>query len=302
MKRGILVALSCICVSLSHAQIFSGEYTTEWQWDMKKKTNWMNLLRLHLDIPLWEGRGMLQASTIHIAKTDESVANDWQIFSNIEEENDFAAIAVLGYMHNWKAGHLFVGVRNANEDFFTSSVTSLFTNSSCGMFPTISASYPIANYPRSGLTVYFDVNLSGWVFRNSLYNGVAYDGWNAKDNPFIVRPARDGIFNISQLEYSHKGGRYFAGVAVLLVRTAPWHRQTHRAGRRVAHGGCMGRRCGLPATGTSAAWRSIPKTHAGRTVAAATPKRAAPTMTATMSAACQDSMPASTRGRSARWR
>lgn len=214
MKRGILVALSCICVSLSHAQIFSGEYTTEWQLDMKKNTNWMNLLRLHLDIPLWEGRGMLQASTIHIAKTDESVANDWQIFSNIEEENDFAAIAVLGYMHNWKAGHLFVGVRNAGEDFFTSSVTSLFINSSCGMFPTISASYPIANYPRSGLTVYFDVNLSGWVFRNSLYNGVAYDGWNAKDNPFIVRPARDGIFDISQLEYSHKGGRYFAGVAV----------------------------------------------------------------------------------------
>ena len=37
MKRGILVALSCICVSLSHAQIFSGEYTTEWQWDMNRR-------------------------------------------------------------------------------------------------------------------------------------------------------------------------------------------------------------------------------------------------------------------------
>ena len=307
MKRGILVALSCICVSLSHAQIFSGEYTTEWQWDMKRNTNWMNLLRLHLDIPLWEGRGMLQASTIHIAKTDESVVNDWQIFSNIEEENDFAAIAVLGYMHNWKAGHLFVGVRNANEDFFTSRVTSLFTNSSCGMFPTISASYPIANYPRSGLTVYFDVNLSGWVFRNSITAWHTTAGTPRTTRSSCVR--RETAYST----YRSWNTRIRAGVTspawlstraiILLVRTAPWHRQTHRAGRRVAHGGCMGnRRCGLPATGTSAAWRSIPKTHAGRTAAAATPKRAAPTMTATMSAACQDSMPASTRGRSARWK
>ena len=58
-----------------------------------------------------------------------------------------AALAVLGYMHEWKEAHLFVGVRNVNEDFFTSDVTSLFTNGSCGIFPTIAASYPIANFP-----------------------------------------------------------------------------------------------------------------------------------------------------------
>lgn len=41
--------------------------------------------------------------------------------------------------------------------------TSLFTGSSCGIFPTISASYPIANYPLAGLTVYFDVSFGGWT-------------------------------------------------------------------------------------------------------------------------------------------
>lgn len=125
-----------------------------------------------------------------------------------------AALAVLGYMHEWKEAHLFVGVRNVNEDFFTSDVTSLFTNGSCGIFPTIAASYPIANFPLSGLTVYFDVGKDGWVLRNSLYNGVGYNGWKHHDNPFRLRPKTDGIFNISQLEYTHPKGRYYAGVAI----------------------------------------------------------------------------------------
>lgn len=30
----------------------------------------------------------------------------------------FAAIAILGFMHEWKSGHVFLGVRNVNEDFF----------------------------------------------------------------------------------------------------------------------------------------------------------------------------------------
>ena len=123
-------------------------------------------------------------------------------------------LAVLGYMHEWNSGHLFVGVRNVNEDFFTSDVTALFLNSSEGIFPTVASSYPIANYPYSGLTLYFDVTKGGWTFRNSLYNGMGYNGWKAHDNPFLVRPKKDGIFNMSQLEYNHKGGKYFAGAAV----------------------------------------------------------------------------------------
>ena len=169
---------------------------------MNKKTNWVNQLRLDLSVPVFNGKGSFEAATLHLAKTGESVIGDWQGFSNIEADDMFAAIAVLGYMHEWKAGHLFVGVRNVNEDFFTSDVTALFTNSSCGIFPTVAASYPIANYPLSGLTVYFDVTKGGWTFRNSIYNGSGYNGWTAHDNPFLVRPKKDGIFNISQLEYS----------------------------------------------------------------------------------------------------
>ena len=93
----------------------------------------------------------------HVAKTNDGIIDDWQGFSNIDADNNFAMLAVLGYMHEWNSGHLFVGVRNVNEDFFTSDVTALFQNSSEGIFPTVASSYPIANYPYSGLTLYFDV-------------------------------------------------------------------------------------------------------------------------------------------------
>lgn len=209
----MLFFISCAIPCMAYTQTFSGEYTTEWQWNMKKNTNWANLLRLDLTLPLWK-EGSLEAATIHVAKTNESIIDDWQTFSNIEEDHNFAAIALLGYMHTWENAHLFLGVRNVNEDFFTSDCTSLFTGSSCGIFPTISASYPIANYPLAGLTAYFDVNFGKWIFKNSLYNGAGYNGWNRHDNPFFVRPKKDGFFNMSQLEYEYKNGNYFAGVAV----------------------------------------------------------------------------------------
>ena len=196
------------------AQELSGQYTTEWQWDMNKNTNWVNQLRLDLSVPLGSDRNTIEAATLHLAKTGESVIGDWQGFSNIDADNMLASIAVLGFMHQWNSGHLFIGVRNVNEDFFTSPITALFTNSSCGIFPTVAASYPIANYPFSGLTLYFDITKKGWTFRNSLYNGTGYNGWTAHDNPFLIKPKTDGIFNMSQIEYTHRSGEYYAGIAV----------------------------------------------------------------------------------------
>lgn len=214
MKRFLLTALCTPIALFSSAQIFSGTYTTEWHWDMQKKTNWVNQLRLNLNIPLCDHKASIEASTLHMAKTNATITGDWQTFSNIEVDNCVAAIAVLGYHQTWRQANLFAGVRNVNEDFFTSPLTSIFLNSSCGLFPTIAASYPIANYPVSGLTLYFDVSKRGFTFRNSLYNGVGYMGWNRHDNPFLVRPKRDGVFNISQLEYTCSTGQYYVGAAI----------------------------------------------------------------------------------------
>ena len=60
------------------AQELSGQYTTEWQWDMNKNTNWVNQLRLDLSVPLGSDRNTIKAATLHLVKTGESVIGDWQ--------------------------------------------------------------------------------------------------------------------------------------------------------------------------------------------------------------------------------
>lgn len=120
MKRIYLIISGCIATSMLQAQELSGQYTTEWQWDMNKNTNWVNQLRLDLSVPLGNDRNTIKAATLHLAQTGESVIGDWQGFSNIDADNMLASIAVLGFMHQWNSGHLFIGVRNVNEDFFTS--------------------------------------------------------------------------------------------------------------------------------------------------------------------------------------
>ena len=107
LKRVLFVVLGCVCSVLAHGQCFSGELATELHWNMKKKVNWTNQLRLNLSIPLWNGAGSIEASTLHMLRTNETIIDDWQGFSNIEEENTPAAIAVLGYMHQWERAHLF---------------------------------------------------------------------------------------------------------------------------------------------------------------------------------------------------
>ena len=162
-----LILAVAYCVG-AQPQSFGGCFTTEGQYAVRGSANWVNLLRLDFSMPLAHGAGSVEAATIHAFKTHDPIVGDWQTFSNIETSNLAAAIAVLGYRHAWRNASLFVGVRNVNEDFFTSPLTSLFTNSSCGLFPTIAASYPIANYPFSGLTLYMDVGRAGWLFRNSV--------------------------------------------------------------------------------------------------------------------------------------
>lgn len=173
MNKTIMTLILAVayCVG-AQPQSFGGCFTTEGQYAVRGSANWVNLLRLDFSMPLAHGAGSIEAATIHAFKTHDPIVGDWQTFSNIETSNLAAAIAVLGYRHAWRNASLFVGVRNVNEDFFTSPLTSLFTNSSCGLFPTIAASYPIANYPFSGLTLYMDVGRAGWLFRNSVYNGV----------------------------------------------------------------------------------------------------------------------------------
>lgn len=69
MKRVLFIfLLGCINASLARAQNISGEYITEWQWNMNKKTNWVNQLRLDLSIPFGNGKDSFEAATLHVER------------------------------------------------------------------------------------------------------------------------------------------------------------------------------------------------------------------------------------------
>ena len=308
MKRIILIILGCINICLAHAQSFNGQYISEWQWDMNRNTNLVNQLRLELSVPIGKGKDSFEAATLHVAKTNDGIIDDWQGFSNIDEDNHFALLAVLGYMHEWNSGHLFVGVRNVNEDFFTSRVTSLFLNSSEGLFPTIASSYPIANYPHSGLTLYFDVTKGKWTFRNSLNNGAGYSGWKATTiHSWFVRRRMESstcrswnttikVENILRVLPS-------IPVNIRSTRMAKWFLPMNpRAKPPVAGGFTESRAFGRLATRTFRAWYSIPRTPVIRMPATDTQNWAVPIRTRRTSAACRASTPASIRVRSIRWK
>lgn len=208
----IVVAINCHHDLM--AQDIEITYTSEIQANTHRKTNWVNLLRCNYALK-WGKHASLDASTISIAKTNEKrLANDLQTFSNIEEENTPLAISVLGIKRETEKSTLFLGIRNLNEDYFISPGTSLFTNSSCGIFPTLSTNYPIANYPMASLGIHYKLKISHWNWNISCYNGTGYKNLAGKENAFRFCPSTDGILGISSLDYQVMDNGYYTGIAV----------------------------------------------------------------------------------------
>lgn len=208
MKKLLIMALIIIACTILHAQdktvISEVKYTTELQYNLKDSYNWVNLLELNVQLSsealgLWHN-GFVDTHLISTYRTSkERIANDWQVFSNIEEENRPLRILTLGYTQTVRKANLFFGIRNVNLDYFTTPYTSLFTNSSCGIYPTISANYPLANYPLSAMCLHAEYEVDkSWTVKNSLYNGTAYESLK---QVFTIAPQRDGAFNITQLSY-----------------------------------------------------------------------------------------------------
>lgn len=198
---------------------WGGELTTEMQYANSGKFNFANVLRLQTCIPI-NGDISLDISTLSTYMTsEESIGEDLQTFSNLDADNTLLTLSVCGI--NWEIDRkntLFLGVRNMNEDYFASDLTSLFTNSSCGIFPTLSANYPIANYPLASVGVHYRYEQpltsedSRIIVQGSLYNGIGYNRFAGRENVFRFCPKNDGLFGLAQIEYQHNGSSYFLGV------------------------------------------------------------------------------------------
>lgn len=216
-RRIITYSIFCLITTSNQplaAQVFDMTLTTELQTDFQGGYNWVNLFRTDFQWAIAR-QIHLNAGTISTVKTlEKRLANDLQTFSNIEEENIPLAIAVLGL--DWQVGNstLFMGIRNLNEDYFTSACTSLFTNSSCGIFPTLSANYPIANYPVASVGIDYKLLLENWLFETSLYNGTGYRDFTGKENVFRFCPKTDGILSVTSINYRKYGNEYYLGIAL----------------------------------------------------------------------------------------
>lgn len=215
MKRSvILMAFIFFLIDYNRlsARDFMLEYTTEWQTDFMKKSNWVNLLRMGYSYDM-TSHFVFDISTISIVGIqDGNLIRSIQPCSNIEESNLFMALSVFGI--KWRINQnssLFGGVRNMNEDYFISSLTSLFTNSSCGIFPTISMIGTIANYPFSALGIHYVYKRNRWQMKVSIYNGTGYKRIVGHDNVFRFCPRSDAVFNLMSLNYENYRGNYFFG-------------------------------------------------------------------------------------------
>lgn len=203
-------------------RVISGDlqYTTELQSNFKNRCNWVNLLGLNVQlsteaIGMWQN-GFLDMELISIYRTaEERILDDKQVFSNIDEANQPLRISTWGYTQVIGRTSLFFGLRNVNRDYFTTPYTSLFTNSSCGIYPTIAANYPLANYPLSAMCLHAEYETdNSWSIKTSCYNGLAYESLG---QVFTIRPKQDGIFNMTQISYTQNStydGIYSLGSAI----------------------------------------------------------------------------------------
>lgn len=233
MFLSALLAPLCQCGGNLYAQVeFGMAYTTELQTNFRSEQtledetvvpsfNYVNLLRLNLAVRLSHACSF-QASTLSTVRTSRNALTDtYQSPSNIEAGNLPLVLAVAGVeWHSTRTDSIgrrhtvFGGIRNMNEDYFTSDVTSLFTINSGGIYPTISANYHIADYPLSSVGIHYAYQAPDFIIQASIYNGSGNSSFYGRDNMFRFCPDADGLFFLTQGEYRYRGSRYFLGGAL----------------------------------------------------------------------------------------
>ena len=215
MKTGLFLKLISIlifiplCSKAENKKIqFDIDYTTELQYNFENKYNWVNLLSLELDINVWKN-GSFNLQTISTYKTSKKrIINDLQVFSNIEAPNMWVNLYLAGYTHTFDSITLFGGIRNVNRDYFTGEYTAIFTNSSCGFYPTASANFPLPNYPFSAMCLHSEFRFPNKIkLKNSIYNGMGRQILQS-GSFFSVNPSRDGVLDIFELSYAPKSKYY----------------------------------------------------------------------------------------------
>ncbi|MBR5803321.1 MAG: carbohydrate porin [Bacteroidaceae bacterium] len=176
---------------------------SEGQWNASNgKAGWMNMLQGDFGVELWKG-SLFDISTLSTYGVGNPVCDDRQGLSNIDADNRAFRLFHAGLSQMFLNNRLFVfmGLKAADEDYFNTDMTGLFTGSSYGGNPICTEVHGISVYPEAALAFHVAYEQGGWTLRESLYNGAPSD---RLDEQFRFRPGRDGVFNIGSVMYSEE--------------------------------------------------------------------------------------------------
>lgn len=266
-KLCITALINCLALAAMAQEARNTEVavslTTEGGYNMTNdKANWVNLLEVGIGTKL-NNRVALTSDLIAIHNTRSQrekggISEDLQVFSNIEDEN--RALSVFSFGLTWLASphfNAFAGVRNVNLDYFTSPMTTVFTGSSQGIYPTLSENWTqLANYPLSAICMHLEwMPDNNWHIKTSLYNGVAS---HEVTEAFRFRPKRDGIFYMAQLGYVEPEssgralGEYYIGVAYGNATNEEGEKKSQHTVYGLVEQPLIGKRLGLLLEGSAA--------------------------------------------------
>ena len=202
---------------------FGATLTSDIQTDFKE-TRMQHLLELSAEVPLSRKVTLQVSSMSAMASDEEWLYYDMQGFSNIDCYEDVPfALTVAGL--EWKINDrhtLFAGIRRTDEDYFCSDALGMFTNSSCGIFPTLSWNYIVNTYPEAALGVHYAYDDERWRLQASIYNGVGNHDFKGRYNVFRFCPKDDGLLALGQVEYRWRGSSYYLGASMHTEDEAPY--------------------------------------------------------------------------------
>ena len=208
----VLAAIGCGVTAM--AQEFGLSYDTELHSRFRDEANWVNLLKLDASLNVNNFMSVRVGTISTCSTNDGSILSNILTYSNIEEENIPFALSRLGFNYQRNHWKVFAGVCNVNDAFFITPVTSIFTNSSCGIFPTISYNFDIANFPNASIGVEVEYINGDIIVNSALYNGKGYHGFKGDNCVFRISPCSDGVFNINSVNYKWHDSNYNMGVGI----------------------------------------------------------------------------------------
>ena len=207
---------------------FGAKLTSDIQTDFKE-TRMQHLLELSAEVPLSRKLTLQVHSMSALSSAEEWLYYDLQGFSNIDcyEDVNFA-LTVAGLEWQINDRHtLFAGIRRTDEDYFCSDALGIFTNSSCGIFPTLSWNYIVNTYPEAALGVHYAYDDEHWRLQASLYNGMGNHDFKGRYNVFRICPKNDGLLALGQVEYRWRGSSYYLGGSMHTLDDAPYTMWTY---------------------------------------------------------------------------